>query len=239
MLPPRTLTLGSRVTLLALAMMGAATAQNAGNTRMIEQAAESANDTGGKQAGSAQVARLLTDALDDMRAQKFAAAIAKLESAQGIQGKTANDQHLINDMLSFSYLKTNNYEAAARAMEAEVRDGMSSRAEIAHQVRELSEIYFHLNHYDKAIDFGTRAIKGGFADERITTIVGQSYYLKGDYAGTRKFEEGLVEAQIKAGAIPRFDSLMLIYNACQKTNDDACAQSALKRIVGYYPKPES
>jgi hypothetical protein len=224
------------VTLLALAALDAATAQNAGNTRMIERAAEAANGTEGKQLSSAKVARLLTESLVDVKAAKYAEAIAKLEFAQGIRGKTASDQHAINDMLSFSYLKTNNYEAAAKTMEAEVRDGLSSREETARQLKTLSEINYQLNHYDKAIDFGTRAIEGGFANEQVTAIVGQSYYLKGDYAGTRKFEEGLVEGQIKAGAIPRYDSLMLIYSACQKTNDDACAQKALKRLAGYYPK---
>ena len=235
----RALTLDTGVTLLVLVATGAATAQNAGNTRMIERAAEAANGTEGKQASSARLARLLTDALEDMKAEKYPAAIAKLGSAQGIRGKTVNDQHLINDMLSFSYLKTNNYEAAAKTMEAEVRDGIGSQAEIAHQIKALCEINYQLNDYDKAIDFGTRAIEGGFADERITTIVGQSYYLKGDYPGTRKFEEGLVEGQIKAGAIPNNESLMLIYSACQKINDDACAEESLERLVAYYPKPQT
>jgi tetratricopeptide (TPR) repeat protein len=235
---PRILTHGASVTLLALTM-GVATAQNAGNTRMIERAAEAANDTGGKQATSARLARLLTDALDDMKAQKYAAAIAKLESTQGIRGKSANEQHLIDDMLSFGYLKTNNYEAAARTLEREVRAGVSSPGEIAHEFGELCEINFHLKNYDKAIDFGTRAIEGGFADERITTIVGESYYLKGDYAGTRKVEEGLVEGRIRAGAVPDSESLTLIYSACRMTDDAACTEVALERLATYFPKPET
>lgn len=121
----------------------------------------------------------------------------------------------------------------------EVRDGMNSPGEIAHQVRELSEINFHLKNYDKAIDFGSRAIEGGFADERITTIVGQSYYLKGDYAGTRKFEEGLMQRQVKAGAVPNHEALMLIYSACQMTDDPACTEVALERLATYFPKSET
>lgn len=235
----RTLALGTGVSVLALVTLGAATAQNAGNTRMIERAAEAANGAEGKQTSSAKLARLLKDALEEMKADNYAAAIAKLEDAQGTAGKTPYDQRLINHMLSVSYVKTNNYDGAAKTMEAEVGDGMSSQAEIAQKVKALSEINYHLNNYDKAIEFGTRAIEGGFADERITTIVGQSYYLKGDYNGTRKFEDGLVEGQIKAGAIPSNESLMLIYSACQKTNDDACTEESLERLVAYYPKPET
>ncbi|MBV8495325.1 MAG: tetratricopeptide repeat protein, partial [Gammaproteobacteria bacterium] len=134
-----------------------------------------------KQTNSAKLAKPLKEANDDLKAKKFPEAIAKLKEADGTAGKTPYDQHLINDMLAFAYIKTQNYPDAAKAMEAELDDGFTPQADVAQKVKGLAEINYQLKNYDKAIDFGTRAIKGGFADEQMKMLVGQAYYLKGDW----------------------------------------------------------
>ncbi|MBV8909926.1 MAG: hypothetical protein JOZ89_04115 [Gammaproteobacteria bacterium] len=192
----------------------------------------------GKQTNSPKLAKPLKEAQDDIKAKKFSEAIAKLKEAEGTAGKTPYDQHLINDMLTFSYIKTNDYADAAKTMEAEIDDGFTPQADIPQKVRGLAEINYQLKNYDKAIDFGNRAVKGGFSDEQIRTLVGQAYYLKGDWKGTLKFEQGIVDNQVKAGETPKNESLQLILSSCVKMNDAGCETHALEQIVKYYPKPE-
>src|SRR5580704_6569028 len=180
-----------------------------------------------KQSNSAKLAKPLKEANDDIKAKKYADAIAKLKDAEGIAGKTPYDQHLINDMLSFSYIKTQNFSEAAKTMEAELDDGFTPQADIPQKVRALAEINYQIKNYDKAIEFGNRAIKGGYAEEAIRTLVGQAYYLKGDWKGTLKFEEGLADSQIKAGEAPKNETLQLILSACVKLNDAPCQTRAL------------
>jgi tetratricopeptide (TPR) repeat protein len=191
-----------------------------------------------KQTNSAKLAKPLKDANDDLKAKKYAEAIAKLKEADGTAGKNAYDQHLINDMLGFAYLKTGDMAGAAKAWEAELNDGFLSAQEHDQKVRGLAVIEYQVKDYDKAIDFGNQAIKGGFADNDTRTIVGQSYYLKGDMKGTEKFEEALVDNEIKAGETPKNESLMLIYSACEKLDDKGCENHTLERLVTYYPKPD-
>ena len=191
-----------------------------------------------KQSNSAKLAKPLKEANDDIKAKKYADAIAKLKDAEGIAGKTPYDQHLINDMLSFSYIKTQNFSEAAKTMEAELDDGFTPQADIPQKVRALAEINYQVKNYDKAIEFGNRAIKGGYAEEAIRTLVGQAYYLKGDWKGTLKFEEALADSQIKAGEAPKNETLQLILSSCVKLNDAPCQTRALERIVTYYPKPD-
>jgi len=105
-------------------------------------------------------------------------------------------------------------------------------------VRGLAEVHYQLKNYDKAIDFGQRAIKGGYGDDGLKKLVGQAYYLKGDWKGTLKFEEGLVDAAIKSGSNPNSESLQLVLSACVKMEDTACQTKALEKLVAYYPKPE-
>src|SRR5437762_5120224 len=192
----------------------------------------------GKPTNSAKLAKPLKEAHDDLNAKKYADAIAKLREAEGIGGKTAYDQHLINDMLGFAYARTQNYAEAAKAWEAELDDGFTPQSEVPTRVRQLAEANYQVKNYDKAIEFGNRAIKGGFADEELRTLVGQAYYLKGDWKGTLHFEEGQVDNVIKEGRTPKGEALQLILSACVKLNDQPCETRALERVVTYYPKPD-
>ncbi len=192
----------------------------------------------GKQTNSAKLGKPLTEAHNDLNAKRYADAIAKLREAEGIPGKTPYDQHLINDMLGFAYARTQNYAEAAKAWEAELDDGFTPQSEIPTRVRQLAEANYQIKNYDKAIEFGNRAIKGGFADEELRTLVGQAYYLKGDWKDTLRFEESLVDDKIKNGQTPKNESLQLVLSACVKLNDSACETRALEKIVTYYPKPD-
>lgn len=187
---------------------------------------------------SAKLAKPLKEAHDDLTAKKYSEAIAKLKEADGTAGKTPYDEHLINDMLAFAYIRTNDYADAAKAMEAEIEDGFTPAADQQQKVRALAAINYQLKNYDKAIEFGQRALKGGFGEEETKKIVGQAYYLKGDWKDTLHFEEGLVDAAIKGGANPSNESLQLVLSACVKLEDTACQTKTLEKLVIYYPKPE-
>lgn len=188
---------------------------------------------------SPKLAKPLHEAQEDIKAHKYAEAIAKLKEADASPDKKPFDQHVINDFLGFAYVKTNNYAEAAKAWGAEIEDGLTSQADIATKTKEVALLYYQAKNYEKAIDYGNRALKGGFGDEQTRTIVSQSYYLKGDYKNVLKFEEAQVDNQIKAGQTPSNESLMLIYSACQKLQDEACTTRAMEKLVTYYPKPES
>ncbi len=188
---------------------------------------------------SAALAKPLKEANDDIKAKKYSDAITKLKAAEGMSGKTPADQYIIDQMLSFSYIKTQQYPEAAKYLEAELDSGMAPQAEQPTLVKQLAAINYQIKNYDKAVEFGNRAIKGGYADDQIRTIVGQSYYLKGDWKNTLKFESDIVNNQIKAGQTPTNESLALIYSACTKLQDEACQTQAVEKMVTYYPKPET
>jgi tetratricopeptide (TPR) repeat protein len=188
---------------------------------------------------SAALAKPLKEANEDLKAKKYSEAIATLKTAEGMSGKTPGDQYIIDQMMWFAYIKTNNYTEAARYMEAQLDSGLTPQAEQPKLIKDLATINYQNKNYDKAIDYGNRAIKGGFADDQIKTIVGQSYYLKGDWKNTLKFENDIVNTQIKAGQTPTNESLALIYSACTKLQDETCQTQAVEKMVTYYPKPET
>ena len=187
---------------------------------------------------SAKMAKPLKAAQDDLTAKKYSDAILKLKESQASPGKSPYDQHVINEMLKVAYVRTGNYADAAKVMEAEIDDGFVPQSELQGLVRGLAQVNYQIKNYEKAIEFGNRAIKGGFADEELRTLVGQAYYLKGDWKGTLHFEEGQVDNVIKEGRTPKGEALQLILSACVKLNDQPCETRALERVVTYYPKPD-
>ena len=184
--------------------------------------------------GSAKLFQPLKKAHEDLNAKKYADAITKLKAAEAIAGKTPYDQHLINDMLGFAYIRTDNFAEAAKALAAELNDGFTPANDVPTRVRALAQLNYQIKNYDKAIGYGTRAIQGGFADEEITTLVGQAYYLKADWKGTVGFEDELVSGEIKRGETPKKTSLQLLNAACVKLQDKQCTTRALEWLNRYY-----
>ena len=192
----------------------------------------------GKQTNSEALAKPLKAASDALKAKKYQETVEKLKAAEGIAGKTAYDQHLINKMLGYACERTNDHACAAKAYEALLTDGFSSAAEVQGDVRALVAINTETKNFDKVIEYGNRAIKDGYADDETRFLVGQAYYYKGDYKGTVKYEDAYIESQIKAGVKPKLDTLKLAQAACAKLDDQACQTRQFERIVTYYPQPE-
>jgi RNPP family C-terminal domain len=197
-----------------------------------------AADEKNKQKVSKELAKDLKAAQDALQAKKFPEALAKLKDAEGNPKKTPYDQHIINELAGVAYAKTNNYPEASKYFEAEINDGFLDEKEIPGRVKAVAQMNYQLKNYDKAIEYGNRAIKGGFADDEMKTLVGQSYYLKGDYKGTLKFYDDMIVQQIKAGQTPKDEPLQLALSACVKLNDSECTTKELERLVEYHPKPE-
>jgi tetratricopeptide (TPR) repeat protein len=218
-----------------LAVVGAAIL---GATALLAGHPAFAADDKKKNTVSKENGKNLKEASDALTAKKYADAIAKAKDAENNPKKTPYDQHVVNEILAIAYAKTNNYAEAAKAFEAELSDGYLEEKDVPRNVKALAQMNYSLKNYDKAIEFGQRAVKGGFADEDMKTLVGQSYYLKGDYKGTLKYYDPIIEAQIKSGQTPKDEAMQLALSSCVKLNDNDCTTRELERLVEYHPKTE-
>lgn len=187
---------------------------------------------------SRSVAKPLKAAQDAMNAKNYPEALEKLKEVQGMSGKSPYDEHLVNEMLGFIYVRTQKYPEAAKALEAGVNSGFLDEGEIPNRVRALAQVNYQIKNYDKAIEYGSRAVKGGYADDDMYTLVGQAYYIKADYKGTIKFLDDYVTSLTRSGKTPKEQTLQLIMSSCVKLDDSACTTRALERLVAYHPKTE-
>lgn len=186
-----------------------------------------------------QDARKSNTAGDKAAAQKsWQDALTHLQQADANPKKTPYDQHVINFMSAQAYLGLGDNANAAKDFEAVVNDGFLEQSQEQSLVRAVSQLNYNLKNYDKAIEYGTRALDGGFGDDQTPAVVGQAYYLKGDWPGTAKFESGYTASVVKKGQTPAKIPLQLWLNACIKMNDASCQTDALQQLVTYHPSPE-
>jgi tetratricopeptide (TPR) repeat protein len=179
----------------------------------------------------------LQDAKKSLDAKRYPEAIAKLKDAQGVAGKNAYDDFVINQMLSFAYLKTNNFAEAEKVLEPMLNSEFVPKSEMPTRIKQLLTINYQLKNYDKVIQYGDTAIKGGYGDEEIQTLVGQAYYLKGDFKKSTAMMDGIIQNMTKSGRKPKEQTLILVQNACTKSGDNNCLQRTYEQLVTYYPKP--
>jgi tetratricopeptide (TPR) repeat protein len=208
-----------------------------GATALISQPANAADDKK-KTVVSRELAKQLKEAQDLVQQKKYPEALAKLKEAEANPKKQPFDQHVIYELSGVAYAKTNNYAEASKVFEAEIGDGFLDEKEVPGRIKAVAQMNYSMKNYDKAIEYGNRAIKGGFADDEMKTLVGQSYYLKGDYKGTLKYYDAIVDQQIKAGQTPKDEALQLALSACLKLNDSECTTNHLEKLVEYHPKTE-
>jgi tetratricopeptide (TPR) repeat protein len=192
----------------------------------------------GKNANTEKVAKLLAPAQEMLKAKNYSGALAQIKQAEALPDKNAFDVYTIEEFACQANIGAGNYAEAAKTCEEQLNNSLMTEANVPRQVHILQALNYQLKNYDKAIEYGQRALKAGTASEEDKTILGQSYYLKGDWKGTLATENALVDAEIKAGQIPKDQQLGLILNSCLKIEDTACQQHILEKYVTYYPKPE-
>jgi len=184
------------------------------------------------------VAKILNPAQELLKKKDYQGAIAKIREAAALDKKTPFDEYTIHEFFCAAYAGAGNYAEAAKSCEAKLDSSFMPEAEKPKLTLTLLSLNFQLKNYDKAIEFGQRAIKGGFATEETKNLVAQAYYLKGDWKDALKSEQPVIDAEIKAGETPKEQQLALVLNACIKLDDKDCQEHAIERLVTYYPKPD-
>jgi tetratricopeptide (TPR) repeat protein len=187
---------------------------------------------------SREVGKPLKAAQDALQKGNYSAALEKLKEADALPKKSPYEQFLIYEMEGYAYVRTHQYPEAAKALEGQMQGGFLTPAQVQKNTVALAQLNYQIKNYDKAIEFGQQAIDKGWADAQMPTLVGQAYYLKGDWKGVQRFEKSQIAADEKQGVAPSNESLQLLLSACMKMKDENCENNALQELVVYHPKPE-
>ncbi len=219
--------------LLAALAVGAAVVCGAGLAGITPARAKAAANTVSRAVGVP-----LQAAQKDLKKGDYSGALQELGKADAVKKKTPYEQHVIHEMEGYAYVRTKQYAKAAQALEPGLTDGFLAPSQIPQRTVALAQLNYQVKNYDKAIQFGTKAIDKGWADAQMPTLVGQAYYLRSDWKGTVNFEKSLIATDSSKGVAPSNESLQLMLSACLKLKNEACEDNALQELVVYHPKPE-
>jgi outer membrane protein assembly factor BamD (BamD/ComL family) len=182
------------------------------------------------------VGKPLQAAQEMIRAGKYKQALDKVREAENVGGRTASENYVIERMRLAAASGAGDVETAARSFEA--ISGRVSGPDKLKMIESLAGAYYRARDYNKAMQWGQRYFREGGTSGAIRTLLIQSQYLAGDFAGAARELRTEIEQAERSGSAPGEDRLKLLVNATLKLNDTNGYVWALERLVTYYPKKE-
>lgn len=186
-----------------------------------------------------EVGKPLQAAQELIKAQKYKEALAKVRDAEAVPNKSANEAYMVERMRIAAASGAGDAELAAKSFEALKASGRLPAAEQLRMLESLAGAFYRAKDYAKTVTWGKRYLAEGgpqAQNAQIRTLVIQSQYLSGDYAGAAKELVLEVQGDDKAGRATPEDRLTLLLNAAQRANDAAAQLMALDHLVTHYPK---
>ncbi len=185
-----------------------------------------------------EVGKPLQAAQELMKAQKYKEALVKIGEADAISGKTPYESSIIERIRGAAAAGAGDTATAVKAFEATIASGRLPAAEQLKLMEALAGTAYRGKDYAKAQIWAQRYIKEGGTSSAMRTLLSQTQYLSGDFAGSAKELTAEITAAEHAGQAPAEDRLQLLANCYLKLNDKAGYVTVLEKLVTHHPKKE-
>ena len=185
-----------------------------------------------------EVGKPLQAAQDLIKAGKYREALAKVHDADGIANKSANETFTIERMRIAAASGAGDVETAAKSYETVSASPKVSGADKLRMIESIAGGYYRAKDYPRAMQWYQRYFKEGGTSGANRSLLIQTQYLAGDFAGAARELSAELQASEKSGTPPPEDRVKLLLNAALKLNDNSTYVYAMEKLVTYYPKKE-
>ena len=185
-----------------------------------------------------EIGKPLQAAGDLVKAQKFKEALAKVRDADAVGGKSADESYLIERMRMSAASGAGDVETAGKAFEAISGSPKLAAADKLRMMESLAGSSYRAGNYARAMQWSQRYLREGGTSGSIRTLLIQSQYLSGDFAGVQKELTAEIQGTERAGSAPAEERIKLLMTAALKQNDTGSYVYAMEKLVTYYPKKE-
>ena len=184
-----------------------------------------------------EVGKPLQAAQDLIKTGRYREALVKVHEAEG-GSRNANEIYLIERMRIAAASGAGDADTASKSFEILNGTGKVSGPDKLRMIESIAGTYYRSQQYAKSMQWSQRYLREGGTSPAIRTMLIQSQYLSGDFAGAAK--ELMVEIQgaERGGSPPGEDRLKLLLNAAAKQGDNNSYVYAMEKLVTYYPKKE-
>ena len=188
------------------------------------------------QAMRPELGKPMQAAQEMIKAGKYREALAKVREADAVGGKSAAENLLVERMRLAAASGAGDADTAAKSFETV---GPSTNgADKLRIIESIAGTYYRAKEYAKAQQWYQRYFREGGTSGANRTLMIQTQYLSGDFAGVSKELMADIQAAERSGATPSEDRINMLMNAAIRQKDVGSEAFALERLVMYYPKKE-
>jgi Tfp pilus assembly protein PilF len=188
---------------------------------------------------SKAVAKQVKSAQDAIKKENWPECVAVLKGTEGVAGRTDYDLFAVAELLGFCSARSGDVEGAEKAFSIGLDAGFLDDDNRLLRYKQLLQLNYNIKAYERAADFGRKAMAAGNTEEPVALLTAQSYYLLNDFTRTVNFIEEWLAALIARGEKPAEIALQLYVSSCSKLDEDGCILRALERQMEFHPRPET
>lgn len=187
---------------------------------------------------SSKVGKPLKQARELMDAKKWKEALAKTKEVAAIPGKNPTEDAIVNEMLAYCMVNLKDYAGAVAVYETMLAAGQFKKEDEPKRILNMSQIYFALKNYPKAIQHGERYLKEAGADLEVLRQISQAYYLQNDFLHAEQYTQRLIDTAQKQGKAVEEDWLKLLMSTQHKQNKKPEVIATLEHLLESYPNEQ-
>jgi hypothetical protein len=180
-----------------------------------------------------EVGKPLQEAQGLMRSGKTREAMAKVNEADAVSGKTPNESFVITRMRGAVASAMGDSEAANKAYESVLNSGKVTGRDALQMEQAIAVNHYKAKDYAAAAQWTQRYFKDGGNDAAMRTMLLQSYYLGNDCNNVNKML-GASNEEKKSSE----EELQILANCYLKQKDTAGYVAAIEKLVVFYPKKD-
>ena len=198
----------------------------------------SATPVQGQEVLRPDLGRPLKAAEELIKARRYSEALAKVREAEAVPHRTAQENVVLERMRIAAASGADDVDTAVRAFEALSASNQLAPAERLRMIESIAGGYYRGREYARAAQWAQRYLREGGSNPAMRTLLIQSQYLAGDYAGVLKELSADLQAAERSNSAPPEDRLKLMLNAALKVNDSGAYVRAMEKLVAFYPRQE-
>src|ERR1700674_4006440 len=170
------------------------------------------------------------------KAGKHREALAKVNEADAVPAKTANESFLVQRMRGSVAAAAGDNDTAIKSYEAVLNSGRLAGRDQQQMIQAVAGGNYKNKDYAKAAQWTQRYFKEGGTDPAMRTMLLQSYYLGNDRASVNKMLGSA--ASEDNGRKASEEELQILANCYLKQRDTGGYVAAIEKLVVFYPKKE-
>jgi Tfp pilus assembly protein PilF len=185
-----------------------------------------------------EVGKPMLAAQELLKGHKYKEAMAKIREAEAIANRTPYENFIMDRMRASAAEGAGDMETATKSFEAVINANKLAPADQLNMMEALAGTYYRAKDYAHTITWLQRYLKEGGANPQMRTLLIQSQYLNGDYAGAASELTAEFAEDDRAGRASPEVRLQLLANCQLKLKDFSGYAGTLERLVSLYPKKE-